>query len=61
MEFALFSMLNILDIIYLISIPIILFLLLKTERNSRKRLDNIVNELKETNRLLSFNQHQEKN
>ena len=52
MEFALFNMLNLLDIIYVVSIPIILFLLLKTEKNSRRRLDAIVTELKQTNKLL---------
>ena len=47
------GILNTLDLIYIVGIPIILFLLLKTERRSRNRLDKIIKELQETNDILS--------
>lgn len=47
------GILNTMDLIYIIGIPIILFLLLKTERRSRRRLDKIVEELQETNKILT--------
>lgn len=46
------QMFNVIDIFYLVTIPIILFMLLRTERRSRRRLDRIITELKQANEYL---------
>jgi hypothetical protein len=44
---------DILDLIYVVSIPLILYFILRTEKNARRRLDFIATELGQTNELLS--------